>query len=104
MGRNEESFQRIKVQISGSNKLKHSLEFRSVKQLSLPSQSINYKRLCNQYPHLKSLPIDDYNDAVPGVLLAINNLKFCIPTRVKEGNINEPIAIRTRLGWLLKKN
>ncbi|XP_065365403.1 uncharacterized protein LOC135958426 [Calliphora vicina] len=104
MGRNENHSQRVNLHISGPNKIKYTLPVRTVKQLSLPSQSINYKNLCNQYPHLKGLPINDFTNAEPSVLLGINNLKFCIPTRVKEGKNNEPIAIRTRLGWLLCGN
>lgn len=76
--RNEEGSKKLILQISGPNKIRHYLAVRSVKQLSLPSQSINYKQLCQQYEHLKGLPINDYNNAVPTLLIGINNLKFYI--------------------------
>lgn len=104
MVRNEVDSKVVSVQISGSNKTKFSIQARTVKQLSLPSQSLNYKILSERFPHLRGLPIDNFKNAVPNLLLGLNNLKLCVPTRVREGNKHEPVAVCTRLGWLLCGN
>lgn len=52
---------------------------RTVKKLSLPSQSLNYQSLAKKYKYLKGLPIGSYDDAKPTVLIGLNNINLCTP-------------------------
>lgn len=104
MERSENNSQRISIQISGPNNKKYSIEIRTVKNLSLPSQSLNYQSLANKYKYLKGLPIDSYKDAIPTVLIGLNNINLCTQTRIREGGTGKPTAICTRLGWLVCGN
>lgn len=99
--RNEEDSRKVILNISGPNEKRHTLEVRTVKHLSLPSQNINYKKICDAFPHLRGLAIKDYVDARPSVLIGLNNLNLYNPKRIREGRLGEPTAVCTRLGRLL---
>lgn len=102
--RNEKESMKISISMCGPNKKTHFLEVRTVKQLLLPSQSINYNDLSKQFPYLRGLPIENYKDAVPSVLIGLNNINLCVTNRIKEGRVGEPTAVCTRLGWFLCGN
>uniref|UniRef100_A0A182PWL6 Integrase catalytic domain-containing protein n=1 Tax=Anopheles epiroticus TaxID=199890 RepID=A0A182PWL6_9DIPT len=53
----------------------------------------------NHFDHLKGLPLSTYNREKPKLILGIDNLKLIVPLKVREGNEQEPIAAKTRLGW-----
>lgn len=71
----------------------------TVSSLGLPTQSINVEELVRRYPHLKNIPLASYNNAVPRILIGLNNWKLGVPLKIKEGQEPEPIAAKTRLGW-----
>ena len=73
------------MQISGQSKIKFPIQVRKAIQLSLPTQSLHYKNLCEKYTHIRVLPIAVFKDDVPKFLLVVN-LKLCLPTRIKQGN------------------
>ena len=99
--RNEENFRRLCINILGPNKRVYSVDVRTVRQLSLPKQNLNLQKLEKEFPYLKELPVKGYADATPQVLIGLNNSRLCIYDKIKEGNIREPVAIHTRLGWLI---
>ncbi|XP_055600236.1 uncharacterized protein LOC129749323 [Uranotaenia lowii] len=79
---------------------KYSLSnVRTVQNLSLPSQSLHYQRLAARYPHLSGLPVSDYNDVTPHILIGNDNAHLAVALRRREGKTNDPIATKTRLGW-----
>lgn len=49
------------------------INVRSVKELSLSPQSLDYKNLARNNPHLKNLPIEIYLNAVPTVLVGLDH-------------------------------
>lgn len=104
MERNEQTSKSLTISLSGQNVKRHKIKVRTVQHLSLPSQTINYEKLSSQFQHLKGLPIKNYIDAVPSVLIGLDNISLCTPNRIREGRIGEPTAICTRLGWILCGN
>ncbi|XP_055612596.1 uncharacterized protein LOC129759214 [Uranotaenia lowii] len=101
IGRQEKDSHRISVQISGigsTNRFKID-DVRTVERLDLPSQSLNYKVLCESFPYLRGLPIQSYHDARPKMIIGIEHAKLLTSLETREGGDHEPVAIKTRLGW-----
>ncbi|XP_075150403.1 uncharacterized protein LOC142224509 [Haematobia irritans] len=99
--RSEEDSRRLSIAISGSNGRKYTADVHTVKYLSLPQQSVNITKLKKDFSHLIGIPVESYENARPRLLIGVNNSRLCISRRVIEGKPNEPVAILTRLGWLL---
>ncbi|XP_055613361.1 uncharacterized protein LOC129759847 [Uranotaenia lowii] len=100
MSRMEENSMIVDLLVSGLNNQKTYLkETRTVKDLSLPAQTLNYENLVNKYEHPKGLPVASYANAVPRILIGVNNLNLTVPLRIREGRADEPKAAKTRLGW-----
>ncbi|XP_055622946.1 uncharacterized protein LOC129766440 [Toxorhynchites rutilus septentrionalis] len=74
-------------------------EVRTVKELQLPYQSLNTDEMRIKYPHLRGLPIRSYNDARPRILIGLKHAHVSLVLQSREGNPDQPIAIKTRLGW-----
>lgn len=104
MQRRENESRFFNLCVAGYNQKQFSIKVHTVSQLSLPPQTIIYKKLCQQYPHLKNLPISDYENATPRLLIGVNNLSLGIPLEIRESSPAAPIAVRTRLGWLIYGN
>ncbi|XP_058467108.1 uncharacterized protein LOC131440034 [Malaya genurostris] len=101
MTRNELRSQLVKIEIAGvgsASQRKH-IQARTVKQLVLPKQTMRYRDLAQQFHHLRGLPIDDYAEVQPKLLIGLDNLRLIVPIRLREGKSNEPIAAKCRLGW-----
>ncbi|XP_055914028.1 uncharacterized protein LOC129947476 [Eupeodes corollae] len=73
----------------------------TVKNLSLPYQSLNFEDLQNKYEHLKGLPIESYDNQSPRLLIGLKHTKLGLPLKCREGRTEEPVATKTRLGWLV---
>lgn len=67
----------------------------------LPHQSLDMEELGHQYPHLKGLPIDSYHDPRPRILIGMKHVQVSLVLKSREGNIGEPVAVKTRLGWIV---
>ncbi|XP_044753725.1 uncharacterized protein LOC123313086 [Coccinella septempunctata] len=68
---------------------------RTIKDLSLPSQSL----ILEEYPHLNGLPIHNYQNQKPSMIIGQDNIKLIIPEKVSYGLENTPIASKCKLGW-----
>ncbi|XP_065079713.1 uncharacterized protein LOC135702590 [Ochlerotatus camptorhynchus] len=101
--RTEEDSRRVQVEISGSNSNKRfSLTgVHTVSSLDLPHQTVDFNELQAKFPHLKELPVTSYDDAVPGLLIGLDNTKLKTPLKLREGKADAPVAAKTRLGWTL---
>ncbi|XP_058827116.1 uncharacterized protein LOC131687095 [Topomyia yanbarensis] len=97
----EEDSKRIDITISGSqvSRLYTISNARTVQNLDLPIQSLQYSELAIQYPHLQGLPIEDYVNVTPRILIGIDNAHLAVPLKTREGKLGDPIATKTRLGW-----
>lgn len=99
--RKEEDSVRLCISVSGTNGKTFSVDVHTVKHLSLPRQTIDSNRLFKEYSHLRGLPIQGYANAQPRLLIGLNNIRLCTPKQIREGKANEPIAVSTRLGWII---
>ncbi|XP_058467435.1 uncharacterized protein LOC131440300 [Malaya genurostris] len=101
--RSEKHSKRVSLEITGSyNEQVYPLSnVRTVKNLNLPRQSMQYSKLSKQYAYLKGLPIEDYDDAVPQILIGNDNSHLGAVLKIREGMTFEPIAAKTRLGWTI---
>lgn len=99
--RNEPHSQCVEIGISGeSNKRQYKLiNARTVRSLVLPSQSLNYGLLSKRFPHLRGLPLKDYDLVQPKLLIGLDNIRLGVPIKLREGAVGEPIAAKCRLGW-----
>ncbi|XP_055609362.1 uncharacterized protein LOC129756488 [Uranotaenia lowii] len=102
VSRVEENSRTTDILISGQNKSKcHCLKnARTVEVLELPVQTIRRQEL-DKYPHLRGLPIADYEHARPQLLIGLENIHLATPLKICEGPRGQPIATKTRLGWCI---
>ncbi|XP_062711547.1 uncharacterized protein LOC134289570 [Aedes albopictus] len=92
----------VSLKISGthSNSSQHHLsEVYTVKDLKLPSQSLPARQLTESYSQLKGLPIEPYYNVRPKLLIGMSNAKVLHPLEGREGKSDEPVAVKTHLGW-----
>ncbi|XP_075157968.1 uncharacterized protein LOC142231235 [Haematobia irritans] len=101
MGREEKSSMKIMIEISGENGRRVKLNICTVESLNLPAQSLDYGKLSQRYRHLRQLPIKSYEDAVPKLLIGLNHFDLGVSNQIREGAQHEPVAVRTKLGWLI---
>lgn len=103
--RTEPKSQRVQVYITGMQEEEMFLikNARTVQTLQLPLQSIESEKL-NQFKHLKGIPFEEYTDACPEILIGLDNHFLMSPIEVIEGELHDPVAIRTRLGWTVFGN
>ncbi|XP_041761150.1 uncharacterized protein LOC121587900 [Anopheles merus] len=99
----ENCSRRVSCMIKGMNEKKEHLlnGIRTVKNLQLPSQTLSGSILAARYPHLKGIKLSDYQKARPTVLIGLNHSHLLMPLGRKMGRPEEPMAIKTKLGWLI---
>ncbi|XP_065092441.1 uncharacterized protein LOC135713285 [Ochlerotatus camptorhynchus] len=101
ISREEKGSQRVTVVISGVREKFKPSNVRTVQELQLPSQTMQYEELQQTYPHLKGLPVRSYTEATPGIIIGLEHVRLLTSLRVREGKDNEPVATKTRLGWCI---
>lgn len=102
--RYEDSAKIVALDVSGprAESSKHRLaEVFTVKELQLPHQSLSFKDLATKYDHLQGIPVESYSDVQPRILIGMNNARLVHPLESREGAEHEPIAAKTRLGWMV---
>lgn len=99
--RSEDKSQLIRLEISGRGSSKrHVLESaHTVEKLCLPNQSLPFNQLSEKFPYLRGLPIEGYSNVTPTILIGVDNAHLKIPLKIREGQIGQPAATKTRLGW-----
>lgn len=99
--RQEETI-KVNVKISGlhDTDVKHQLRsVNVVEDLGLTPQSVDPEMLERKFKHLRGLPLNKYTNAIPTILIGLRHIRLSTPLETIEGNENEPIASRSRLGW-----
>lgn len=101
VSREESKAQRIELEIAsaGSQSPSHLMQTHTVNSLVLPTQTLRYQDLSARFPHLRGLPIEEYENVQPKLLIGINNLHLSVPLKIREGAPRDPIAAKCRLGW-----
>lgn len=69
---------------------------RTVGTLGLPRQSFQP----SQYPHLTGVPLEEYEDEQPLLMLGLPDSFLTAPLSLTSGGYGDVIAIQTRLGWI----
>lgn len=73
---------------------------RTIANLALPRQILHRQEL-EKYPHLRKLPIHAYENVSPALLLGQDNWDLALPLEIRRAKRQEPVAIRTALGWVV---
>ncbi|XP_055591192.1 uncharacterized protein LOC129743240 [Uranotaenia lowii] len=73
----------------------------TVENLSLPQQTLKMAKLASEYEHLDGVSADSYHNVRPRILIGIDNCRLGQALDSREGGKDEPIAARTRLGWIV---
>ncbi|XP_055527781.1 uncharacterized protein LOC129720339 [Wyeomyia smithii] len=97
----ESDSKEISLELSGlaGTKFDGIQSARTVSELKLPVQSLDPFSLAQQYPHFKGLPISRYENALPRVLIGLDQVNLSLSLKCREGRLGEPVATKTRLGW-----
>ncbi|XP_062699124.1 uncharacterized protein LOC115261638 [Aedes albopictus] len=90
---------RVSIEVSGQGASKSFAlnDTRTVPNLELPRQTLKYKELARQYAHLKGLPMSSYEAVSPGILIGSNNASLIATLKLREGELGDPLAAKTRL-------
>ncbi|KAI5644846.1 putative peptidase (DUF1758) domain-containing protein [Phthorimaea operculella] len=92
----------VTVTIRGLKMLdEHQLRARTIDKLSTGRQTVGKE--CLRFNHLKVLREEEvcFNNAVPEILIGLDNWHLIVSQTLLEGKPSEPIAGLTRLGWVI---
>ncbi|XP_065076052.1 uncharacterized protein LOC135699688 [Ochlerotatus camptorhynchus] len=89
----------LTISAVGSKELFSMEKVHTVEELKLPVQSLNYQELVERYSHLQNLPLAEYTNDSPKILIGLKHLHLFAPIESRIGQPGEPIAIKSRLGW-----
>lgn len=99
----QEPSRRVNLHIRGRSKgaVEHNINnARTVRKLELPTQTVNAAQLSDRYHHFNGLPIADYENAVPKILIGLDNSHLGLPRQIVPCDDDGFVAIRTQLGWV----
>uniref|UniRef100_A0A182PWU9 DUF5641 domain-containing protein n=1 Tax=Anopheles epiroticus TaxID=199890 RepID=A0A182PWU9_9DIPT len=102
--REEKNSVRVTLRVSGREKTGKMFKLpnvHTVQSLALPKQSLSAEKLQSTFEHLRGLKLNSYTDIVPRVLIGIDNCHLGNPLTYREGKSHEPVAAKTRLGWIV---
>ncbi|XP_055645563.1 uncharacterized protein LOC129782290 [Toxorhynchites rutilus septentrionalis] len=102
--REENESMKLRVKISGNCDVSEVYELpkvHTVRSLALPKQSLSVVQLVAKYPYLKGLPLESYSNVSPRLLIGMDNCRLGRTIRSAEGTDDEPVASKTRLGWIV---
>ncbi|XP_062702756.1 uncharacterized protein LOC134285626 [Aedes albopictus] len=101
--RTETASQEVQLYISGIDSTKSFVlnGVHTVQSLDLPRQSLRFEEVERDFPHLRGLPVKSYEDASPRILIGLDNAKVKNTLKLREGKPDEPVAAKTRIGWVV---
>ncbi|XP_055523244.1 uncharacterized protein LOC129717391 [Wyeomyia smithii] len=93
----------LALEISGTRdaEMYRMSKVHTVESLSLPRQTLRMEELASAYRHLEGVPADSYRNVQPRILIGMDNCRLGHALDSREGGKEEPIATRTRLGWIV---
>ncbi|XP_058826984.1 uncharacterized protein LOC131686969 [Topomyia yanbarensis] len=102
----EHQSQQVNLKISGARSLmKYELSgISTISSLQIRPQTMLISELQGKYPHLSGLPLKEYRNVSPRLLIGLDYANLGHGIKSREGKRNEPIAIKTRLGWTVYGN
>ncbi|XP_053691213.1 uncharacterized protein LOC128739741 [Sabethes cyaneus] len=101
--RHEMSSVMLAMEISGvrDTEIYRMPKVHTVESLALPQQTLSMAELALDYIHLENVPADSYCNVQPRILIGMDNCRLGSALDSREGGKVEPIAARTRLGWIV---
>ncbi|XP_053686496.1 uncharacterized protein LOC128736038 [Sabethes cyaneus] len=102
----ENESQQVNLKISGlhsSTKFDLSGVY-TISSLKIRPQTLMLTELQERFPYLSGLPLEGYNEVSPRLLIGLNYANLGHGSKSREGKRNEPIAMKTRLGWTVYGN
>ncbi|XP_055615048.1 uncharacterized protein LOC129761356 [Toxorhynchites rutilus septentrionalis] len=92
---------RVELFISarGSTQRFHIKSAHTVESLKLPPHTLPMSEIVKQHEHLRGLPIADFQQATPQILIGLKDIHLYAPIESRIGRPGEPIAVRSKLGW-----
>lgn len=98
--RSEDDSRSVSLDVSGiKGKRFHLKDVRTVKELQLPVQTLDLKKLQTENPYLKGVPVEPYRNVRPRLLIGVQHANATLVRKSREGKPGEPIAIKTNLGY-----
>ncbi|XP_053692563.1 uncharacterized protein LOC128741013 [Sabethes cyaneus] len=103
VNRFENSSRKIEISLSarGSKRMFPLANVRTVAKLDLPKQELRFSQIAGKYKHLEGVPVLDYPLEQPTILIGLDNVHLFAPLESRVGAKNEPIAVRTKMGWTI---
>jgi len=97
---------RVSLEISAESKEEFYTinNARTKEMLSLPIQTVNYKRMMTKWGHLKKIELKSMSEAQPMILIGQDHSDLTIARQVIEGPKNSPMLSRSKLGWVVHGN
>lgn len=77
-----------------------TLEGSTLPIVARPAHTIDWEAMLERWSHLADLPLKSSGGQVD-ILLGMDNAHLMIPTEIRHGSPHQPIAFRTRLGWIV---
>ncbi|XP_068741884.1 uncharacterized protein [Montipora capricornis] len=71
----------------------------AVKDLTIPLKHTRLSKSLEQWPHLREVRFPEVERRKTSILLGTNIQEVFVPLDVRKGNRNEPLAIKSCLGW-----
>lgn len=101
--RYENTSRKVDLMLSarGSHETVPLLNAHTVGELKLPQQSLLGDEIADKYPHLQDVSVESYPWSEPGIIVGLDNLHSFAPLESRVGQPGEPIAVRTKLGWMV---
>lgn len=104
VSRYEDSSQRLSLRISSilpNSKIHPISNVYTVKNLNLLPETMDVDKIKSQFSHLKNIPLSGYRDVIPSMIIGVNNPNLISSIRTREGAWQQPVAVKTRLGWTI---
>ncbi|XP_062711297.1 uncharacterized protein LOC134289465 [Aedes albopictus] len=73
----------------------------TIQNLQLRPQTLVLAELQQWFKHLKGLSVESYTNVCPRILIGLDNASLGHAMKGREGKPCEPIAVKTRLGWIV---
>ncbi|KZS18189.1 Uncharacterized protein APZ42_015704 [Daphnia magna] len=78
-----------------------TFEGSTMKKVASPAPTTNWSKEKMRWPHLRDLPVGEVGGKVD-ILIGTDHLHLLAARESREGDDYEPIASRTRLGWIIR--
>ncbi|XP_049294220.1 uncharacterized protein LOC125769530 [Anopheles funestus] len=96
---NESRLVQLMISERGSGQKYELINTRTVSELKLPMPYVTIADLKCKYAHLTDISAKEYLPQRPMIILGLDNVHLFAPIESRLGNVGEPIAVRSLLGW-----